>query len=217
MAGVIPHLFRVGRDFATENLTPGKRVYGERLVKQGGRELRVWDHKRSKLASSMVKGLTPPLRENMKILYLGVSSGTTASHISDIVTSGVIYGVDPAPRVLREFYLLSLGRKNLVPILANASKPEEYASIVPQVDMLYQDVAQPNQSYILTRNAQLFLKPKGIALMMIKSRSIDVSKNPHQVFAEELKKLRAAGFKVLAQTTLEPFERDHLAVLMEWK
>lgn len=217
MSIAIPHFFRIGRDLATENLTPGRRVYGERLVRQGGRELRLWDHRRSKLASAIIKGMTPPLKEDMRILYLGVSSGTTASHVSDIVTSGMIYGVDPAPRVLREFYLLSLTRRNLAPILADASKPEEYSSIVPQVDMLYQDVAQPNQSYILTRNAQMFLKPKGIALMMIKARSIDVSKNPKAVFAEELKKLRAAGFKIMAQTTLEPFERDHLAVLMEWK
>lgn len=206
-----PHLHRVGRDVATDSLVPGQIVYGERTV---GNQ-RIWNPRRSKLAAALLKGLRINLPENLDVLYLGVSSGTTASHVSDLLRSGHIIGVDVAPRVLREFVLLAETRQNLIPLLADASQPGKYAFLVPPVDLIYQDVAQRQQAQILIRNAR-FLKKGGLALLMIKARSIDVRKDPREVFEGEVRQLREAGFKILQQMRLEPFERDHLAVLAQW-
>ncbi len=205
-----PHLHRIGRDLATDSLVPGQIVYGERLI--GNK--RVWNPRRSKLAAALLKGMRISLPENLDVLYLGVSSGTTASHLSDLLTKGHIIGIDVAPRVLREFVLLAETRKNLIPLFADASQPNGYAYLVPPVDLVYQDVAQPQQADILIRNAR-FLKKGGLVLLMIKARSIDVRKEPREVFETEVKKLKAAGFRVLQQIRLEPFERDHLAVLAQ--
>jgi rRNA 2'-O-methyltransferase fibrillarin (EC 2.1.1.-) len=90
---------------ATKNLTPGKRVYGERLIKWGGVEYREWNPYRSKLAAAIANGLKfVPIQEGTHILYLGAASGTTPSHMSDIVGErGLIYSVEFSPRVFREF------------------------------------------------------------------------------------------------------------------
>jgi fibrillarin-like pre-rRNA processing protein len=206
---------RVGRDIATENLVNGQSVYGERLVKKGGKEFRLWNPKRSKVGAALQKGMHIPFTDNMTILYLGVASGTTASHISDMVRNGMIFGVDPAPRVLREFLLLSETRSNLVPVFGNANYPESYRQIVPQADMIIQDVAQPNQAQIFLKNAKLYLNKGGLAFVAVKARSIDVTKNPKKVFDEFKREL--AGFEIIQEMRLEPFEKDHLALLLRKK
>ncbi len=217
-SGVLPpHVVRVGRDIATENLVPGETVYGERLSRVQGTEVRVWDPRRSKLASALLKGMNVYLPEDALVLYLGVSSGTTASHVSDICRNGMVFGVDPAPRVLRQFYLLSKKRENLAPIFADAALPEQYAFLVPKVDFVYQDVAQRNQADIFFRNCRAFLKRKnGRGLLMVKARSVDVRKRPDVVFEETRKKLEASGMNVLATMRLEPFELDHMAIYCSW-
>jgi fibrillarin-like pre-rRNA processing protein len=201
-------VFWVGNNLATENLVPGQSVYGERLVDN----LRMWDPRRSKLCAALLKGMRVPLTEDQLILYLGVASGTTSSHVSDIVRKGTLFGVDFAPRSMRDFYFLCKKRSNMMPILGNANLPEEYA-FVPKVDFIYQDVAQPNQAEILIKNSQFFLKSKGYALFMVKSRSIDVTQRPSDVYRGVTKKLLDAGFELLAQKDIGPFERDHLAIL----
>ena len=207
----LPHVYWVGRNLATENLVPGESVYGERLVGN----LRLWDPRRSKLCSALLKNMKIPLNEDTSVLYLGVASGTTASHMSDIVREGFIFGVDFAPRTMRDFYFLCRKRKNMAPIFANANIPEDYA-FVPKVDFIYQDVAQPNQADILVRNARFFLKSKGHALFMVKARSIDVTSRPQDVYQSVISKLKAEGLEVIAQKNLEPFEKDHLAILLKF-
>src|SRR5919199_4845942 len=76
------------RQLATLNLVEGNSVYGEKLVRQKGIEYRVWDPYRSKLAGAIKKGLNNlPIKKSMRVLYLGASTGTTVSHVSDIVGS----------------------------------------------------------------------------------------------------------------------------------
>ena len=81
---------------ATENLVVGNQVYKEKLVKKKDIEYRLWDPFRSKLAASIMNGLEIfPITDKSNILYLGVSTGTTISHISDIVgPRGIIFGVN---------------------------------------------------------------------------------------------------------------------------
>lgn len=201
---------------ATINLVPGDRVYGEELVKIGGKEYRIWDHWRSKPAAAIKKGLKEfPLKKGMKILYLGIASGTTASHFSDIIDKdGIIYGVDIAERVLRELIRVAERRGNIVPILADARKPGEYQDqIIEKVDCVYEDVSDPDQIQILIRNCEKFLRPKGFAMIAIKSQSIDVIKDPRQVYKECLEELEK-HFEILNKIELDPYEKAHLFVVM---
>ncbi len=210
-------VFWIKGKLATENLVPGKSVYEEKLVRIGSIEYRLWDPARSKPAAALYKRLNQfPLKRKFKILYLGIASGTTASHLSDIVgKEGIIYGIEISERVLREILTIADERKNIVPILADARKPEEY-SWIEEVDLVYADVAVPDMSEVLIRNSEIFLKENGFAMIAIKSRSINVAKKPQIVYKEERAKLERY-FNVIDFVTLDPYEKDHCFFVLKKK
>ncbi len=230
MRQIFPGVWKKGDKILTENLAPGSRVYGEEIIKakeeiEGGSaafghksrrliEYRVWNTHRSKPAAAIARGLKNfPLKKGMKILYLGIASGTTASHFSDIIgKEGVIYGVEISERSIRDLNHVAEKRGNIIPILANAKKPEDYPW-VEQVDMVFQDVATDDQSEILIRNAERFLKPGGFAMLSIKSRSIDVTKPPREIYRQEIRKLEK-HFRILEKLELDPYEKDHMLAVM---
>lgn len=203
------NVFFINDRIYTKNLVPGSQVYAEKLIETNQGELREWDVFRSKPAAAMKNNLHHlPLKGGMKILYLGIASGTTSSHFSDIIgKEGIIYGIEISERVLRELIPVAHERGNIVPILADARKPEEYCWI-EQVDLIYADVSVKEQSEILIRNAKMFLKPNGFGMIAIKSRSIDVTKNPKIVYIEQ-RKILEKFFNITDFVTLNPFERDH--------
>ncbi|MGA2791586.1 MAG: fibrillarin-like rRNA/tRNA 2'-O-methyltransferase [Candidatus Bathyarchaeia archaeon] len=201
---------------ATKNLAPGISVYGEQLIESGGAEFRTWDAYRSKLAAAILRNINSlPIKPGTAVLYLGSASGTTASHVSDIVQEhGRVYCVEFAQRSMRELIdTLCQHRSNVYPIMADARLPEKYKTLVDRVDVIYSDVAQPEQAKILADNADLFLKPKGSVLIAIKSRSVDVTMEPTDVFKQETGILRARHFDILQTVRLEPYEKDHAMVL----
>ena len=166
----------------TKNLAPGKRVYNEDLLMRGGVEYRTWDPFRSKLAAAVLRGMPPDvIGEGARVLYLGASTGTTASHISDIVgPDGLVIGVEFAPRVAREFVeRVARERKNVIPFVADARDPTKYG--FTQVDVVYCDIAQPDQTEIAMANCDRLLKKGGRLLLAVKARSIDVLKEPERV------------------------------------
>jgi len=170
---------------ATENLVKGNQVYKEKLLIKKGIEYRIWDPFRSKLAASIMNGLEEfPFVEKSTVLYLGVSTGTTISHISDIVgPKGIIFGVEHASRVARDFLdRVASYRKNIVPIIQDARQPKQYFSVYGKVDIVYVDIAQPDQTDIAISNCKLYLKKHGYMFLVIKTRSIDVTKSPKKVF-----------------------------------
>jgi fibrillarin-like pre-rRNA processing protein len=199
---------------ATRNLVPGQRVYGERLYHYQGEEYREWNAYRSKLAAALLKGLVElPVKRGDRILYLGIASGTTASHVSDIIGwEGRIYGVEFAPRVMRDLLLVVAERRNIYPILGDARFPEKYRHLVEGVDGLYSDVAQPEQAAIVVRNARFFLRDGGYLLLAIKARSIDVTLEPSEVYRREIETLEKGGFKIVDVVHLDPFDRDHAMI-----
>jgi fibrillarin-like pre-rRNA processing protein len=216
-------IFEVIKDkkqLATKNLDPGKAVYGEKLIPVEGVEYRIWDPRRSKLGAMVLKKFDIPLKEDSKVLYLGAASGTTVSHVSDIVSEGAVYAVEFAPRSMRDLIGLASRRKNVHPVLADAGKPDSYSHLVEPVDIIFQDVAQPNQAEIASRNAARFLKKNGYLLLSIKARSIDTAANPKEVFKEEVRKLEQAfepKFEILNAKDLMPYHEDHLGVLAKFK
>ncbi len=221
---ISPGIYEIESDskrvLATLNLTPGISFYGEKLISIRGEEYRSWSPYRSKIAAAILKGVGEvPLSSGDKLLYLGVASGTTCSHISDIVgPRGHIWGVDFASRPLRDMIEnLARRRPNVSPILGDARKPESYSAMVPRVDVIYSDVAQPDQANILAKNASMYLKSRGWAMMMVKSRSIDVTSTPSKVYAKQIKLLEKKRFDVAKVLELDPYEKDHAMVLAKYE
>ena len=114
---------------------------------------------------------------------------------------------------MREFLKVSSQRGNLVPILGDARKINEYKDVVETVDIVYCDIAQPDATEVLIRNAKKFLRPGGYIMLAIKSRSVDVTKAPSQIYEEEIKKLVEAGIKIIDWVKLDPYEKDHAFIL----
>jgi fibrillarin-like pre-rRNA processing protein len=206
------------KKLATENLVIGNQVYKEKLVTKKGIEYRLWDPFRSKLAAAIMNGLEHfPFVENSTVLYLGVSTGTTISHISDIVgPNGTIFGVEHASRVAREFLdRVASKRKNIIPILQDARQPQQYFSVYSKVDAVYVDIAQPDQTEIAINNCKMYLKSDGYLFLVIKTRSIDVTKSPKKIIENEIKKLQK-HFEVLQQIDLSPYDKDHAMVVAKY-
>jgi len=208
-----------GKQLATENLVPGVRVYGEDLFTVDRTEYRGWSPYRSKLAASIEKGIKEiNVKVGMNVLYLGAASGTTPSHVSDIVgVKGKVFCVEFAPRVIRELLEVTSKRMNMVPILGDARTPSSYRHLVEAVDSIYCDVAQPEQAKLLADNAAAFLKKKGKAMIAIKARSVDVTMEPTEVFKNETKVLEDRGLRIIDIKQLEPFEKDHAMIIAELK
>ena len=206
------------KKLATKNLAPTHNVYGERLIKHKNIEYRLWDPYRSKLAAAIMNDLeTVPVEPDHKVLYLGAASGTTASHVSDIVgEEGHVYCIEFAARSIRELVdNVCTHRFNMSPILADARTPEQYASLVGKVEDVYCDVAQPQQAKILADNADRFLKPTGWIMLAVKAQSIDVTKEPSEVYKNEIRTLKSRNFKIKQTVQLEPYEKAHAMIVAQ--
>jgi fibrillarin-like pre-rRNA processing protein len=204
---------------ATRNLTPGRTVYGERLIRFKKVEYRVWDAFRSKLAAVIIKGVqTVPITLGSKVLYLGAASGTTPSHVSDIIgEQGHVYCVEFASRSLRDLVNnVATYRLNMSPFLEDARFPEKYAMFIPEkVDCIYCDVAQPEQAKLLADNADVLLKPAGWAMLAVKAQSIDVTRDPLAIYKQEAKVLKKRGFKIKEIINLEPYDKAHAMIIAQ--
>jgi len=212
-------IFNVDGRFATINLVPGFKSSNEELVTVDGIEYRTWDSYTSKPSAAMRQKLkTFPLKKDMKVLYLGLAEGKTASFFSDIVgKNGIIYGVEISERSLRESIRICEKRGNMIPILGDGRMPEMYEKMVMEkMDLVYEDVASDDQIPILIRNCEEFLKPSGFAMIAIKSQSIDVTKRPEKIYEESLEQFKK-HFKILDQVKLDPYEKHHLFVVMQMK
>jgi len=194
----------------TKNLTPGRKVYGEDLIKEGNDEYREWDVTRSKLGAALAKGVSQiGIYPGSKVLYLGASTGTTSSHVSDIVgEDGFVFALDFAPRTTRQLMYLCELRNNMSPIIADARHPETYHQYVTMVDAVFQDVAQRDQAEIFIKNCNAYLKSGGFGILAVKARSVDVAKKPKQIFME-VKAYLEKNTTIVDYRELEPFERDH--------
>ena len=207
-----------GRLF-TENLPDckGLKVYDEKLIVYNNREYRSWNPYKSKLAAAILNGLKEiNLFEGANVLYLGAATGTTVSHISDIIRDpGVIYAVEISPYAIKQLSRVCENRKNIIPILADANRLEEYENIVSKpVDLVYQDISQRNQTEIFIKNVKKFLDEKGQGILMIKARSIDVSDKPERIYGSVVKKLREVDLKVKYKIDLSPYAKDHVAIVV---
>ncbi|MBT3405785.1 fibrillarin-like rRNA/tRNA 2'-O-methyltransferase [Candidatus Woesearchaeota archaeon] len=204
--------------FFTKNLVPGKTVYTEDLVRRGRDEYRTWDTKKSKLGAALAKGVSQiGIKPGNTVLYLGCASGTTPSHVSDLVgKDGFVFSLDFAPRVMREIVPVCEDRSNMCPIIADAFHPENYYHQVTLVDAVFQDIAQRNQSEIFLKNCRVFLKNGGFGILVVKARSIDQKRKTKAIFAQVRTELERE-MVIVDYRTLDPFELDHCIYICKKK
>jgi fibrillarin-like pre-rRNA processing protein len=97
----------------------------------------------------------------------------------------------------------------VLPILEDARKHHLYFAVFGKVDVIYCDIAQPDQTDIAIANCSTYLKLGGVMLLVVKTRSIDVTMEPRAVVAQEAGKLKNNSFQIDQIINLEPFDRDH--------
>ena len=102
------------------------------------------------------------------------------------------------------------------PILEDARFPEKYLMFVRgKVDDVYCDIAQPEQAKILADNADLFLKKSEWIMLAVKAQSIDVTKEPSEVYKREIKVLENRDFRIEEVVHLEPYDKAHAMIVAQ--
>jgi len=104
-------------------------------------------------------------------------------------------------------------RPNVVPIVEDARMPMRYRMLIGACDVLFADIAQPDQARICALNAQMFLKPGGWFIISIKANCIDSTAPATAVYASEIEKMKKDLMKPKESLTLEPYHRDHNVVI----
>jgi fibrillarin-like rRNA methylase len=195
----------------TETVGHEPPVYGERWTESDGRPYRSFEPTRSKLSAAIVKewsGPVPATGEGW--LYLGAASGTTASHVADLVgPTGRVYALERSLRPFARLLALTDRWPNLLPILGDAREPTTYGALVPPVQGVYADIAQADQVEIVLSNAALFLEGPGArVLLALKTASMgrDATAVQHVRRAEEE---LAQVLDLEPSVRLDPFHRGH--------
>jgi fibrillarin-like pre-rRNA processing protein len=207
-------VFSINGKLATENMVKGAKAYSEELVTIDSKEYRLWNPYRSKLSAAIMNGLKEMhIKRGSKVLYLGAATGTTASHVSDIVgPDGTVYCIELSDRNMRQLIKVCEKRKNMLPILADASDSSKYGEYIKSCDVIYQDVSSRDQSGILLENSK-FLKRGGFAYFIIKSQSVDVGRKPSEIFDQELSKVSKA-YELVEKVAIEPYDELHMFAVL---
>jgi rRNA 2'-O-methyltransferase fibrillarin len=112
---------------------------GEDAAPATSTEYRIWNPFRSKLAAGILGGLENIyMGPGSKVLYLGAASGTSVSHVADIVgPTGVVYAVEFSHRSGRDLVNMATHRTNIIPIVEDARHPMRYRLLVGMVDCIF--------------------------------------------------------------------------------
>ncbi len=194
----------------TEALGTPPSVRGEGITNRGSRVFRRWEPSRSKLAAALVLGYPGRIPESgERWLYLGAAQGGTASYIADLLgPAGRLYALERSVRAFARLIRVAEQYPNLLPILADARNPGSYVSLVPPVDGLYVDVAQPDQLEIAETNARWMLRDRGALLMALKTSSMGRDTGPSGHRSRALERLRRR-WEVDQPLNLAPHHRGH--------
>lgn len=210
-------LYRYAKGFYTKNPYPGKTFFDlEHERKIGKDKYREVNPERSKFVAAIAKGLQQTgMQEGSVVLYLGASHGYTPSFFSDIIggkeaKQGMLFCLDFAPRVVRDLYFVCEQRPNMAPIMASAGDVDAYKNLVPEVDVVFQDIAQRDQVGMFLKNCDAFLKKGGHGMLAVKARSIDVTKKPKEIFKQlRIELENNPDYVIIDYRELDPYEQDH--------
>ena len=90
----------------------------------------------------------------------------------------MVYAVEFSQRAGRDLINTAKKRVNVVPIVEDARHPQRYRMLVPMVDVVFADVAQPDQARIVAINSHMFLKNGGHFMISIKVGCASLSGMP---------------------------------------
>ncbi|KAH0631306.1 hypothetical protein JD844_005588 [Phrynosoma platyrhinos] len=203
----------------TRNLVPGESVYGEKRISVEDGEVKVeyraWNPFRSKLAAAILGGIDQiHIKPGAKQLHCPGGQGAAYFYFLFLIKQeGLVYAVEFSHRSGRDLINVAKKRTNIIPVIEDARHPHKYRMLIGMVDVIFADVAQPDQSRIVALNAHNFLKNGGHFVISIKANCIDSTAAPEAVFASEVKKMQQENMKPQEQLTLEPYERDHAVVV----
>jgi len=187
--------------------------YGEEVIKKEDYYLREWSPFSSKISAAIKKGFVLPDLKNKNILYLGASTGTTVSHLSDLEPKAIV-GVDISSSTMLPFLELVKKRDNIFPLLFDAGHLEDCKILKKEkFDFVFQDIAQKNMISTFINNLNLFAS-KGVHAIALKTNSIDTTKTPKQVLDASVKLLESANIKVDKIYDLNPFEKNHYFIVV---
>lgn len=153
-------------------------------------------------------------RPGENVLYLGAAHGVTVTWVAEHAGNGTVVAIEKSPVASLDLLDAATPRKNLLPFVGDASRPASYASIVPPLGLVYQDVAQRDQVQIFLRNARHFRPRRGF--IAIKARSIAVDKAPREVFDAAAAELQRSGADVVDAVVLDPFHKDHAMIVTDF-
>ena len=216
MKEIFTGIFEQGGKIYTESAIKGFNPFNEEIIEFDNKEFCSFDPTRSKLSAAIMKRIKEfPIKNNSKVFYMGAAHGYTVSHLASIVRNGFIYAIEFAFKPFNELLLIADKLKNIAPIFADARKPEEYPW-VEKVDLIYCDIAQPDQTEIAIRNCSEFLRRNGFLMLAIKTPSIDVTKPSKVVVENEIKKLERANFEIVDKKMLDPYEENHGFIIAKY-
>jgi fibrillarin-like pre-rRNA processing protein len=218
---IVPHahqgVYTDGRDLYTR-LLEGAPAGGHRTVDgEDGTVYRSFPPSATKLAAYVKAGGTQwPFRTDSRVLYLGAGAGTTVSFVSDVCPEGSVVAVEFAPEPFRDLVEVARGRPNVIPVLADARDPSSYAvQVGPPVDVVYQDVAQRDQWTIAERNARDLMAGNGTLMLVVKARSVDVTRRAGDVFQDVASQAERAGYPVSGMVDLGAFHEGHAILVIK--
>lgn len=204
-------MLKEGRIY-TLNSSPGWRLKGQPVIEHNGCEYRSWSPYTSKLAAFLLKGGSIECLDGAReILYLGASYGTTASHIADIAPDAKVYCVEISRKPYVSLERMAKVHRGVIPILDDASKPENYSSFVISPQVLIEDIAQKNLLDIMLRNIRKFASIRWFYLA-VKSRSIDSTAPPQVIYDQSMSTLRNELRCEATLTDISMYEADHAII-----
>ncbi len=210
-------IYRKENKIFTSNNKDKRCYYNEESFKEEGIFYRSWNPYKSKIGAGLINGIKDfPITNTSNILYLGSSTGTTVSHISDIAKNGKVFTVDLARDMMIIMMHLVYNRKNIYPIFENAQNPQNYSFVKnTEIDIIIQDIACRDQIDILIKNSNIFLKKGGKILLALKTQCIN-SSIPSETVMKEQEKILRNHFNIKQIINLEPYEKDHWLFYMEF-
>tara|TARA_A100001388_G_scaffold276698_1_gene265168 strand:+ start:17805 stop:18506 length:702 start_codon:yes stop_codon:yes gene_type:complete len=213
---------REGRTLWSRNSTRGKSVGGERRKRDGKIEWRRWDPFRSKVAAALLmtsqkaSELLPGPGDTC--LYLGASSGTTVSHIHDMVCgsnnhhNGQIIAVEISPRMMRDLSSLAEDRSGLIPILNDARETQSYAPVMREkAHWIHQDLSIADQAENFISIATSTLKNGGIGLLSLKAASERQFEGDDQSrFSRAEKLIEESELELIEKIDISQYQEQHM-------
>ena len=218
---------REGKSLWSRNANKGMSVRGERRKRDGRVEWRRWDPFRSKVAAALLLTSQEPSEllpgPGDTCLYLGASSGSTVSHIHDMVCgsdnhhNGQIIAVEISPRMMRDLSTLAGDRNGLIPILSDARDVGSYATVMrDKAHWIHQDLSIADQAENFISIAKSTLREGGVGLFSLKAASERHSDgDDHSRFSSAEKLLEDSELELIERIDISQYQDQHVVFVVK--